>query len=98
MDSNSFGLKCTDPLHEVGSIIIIVSRVELPASPGVKRLQVGKVINLHPSWRRPWRTHDLDIWVDGEDLLEDGYHITGFFFGEGKVLNTGQVAAAILTQ
>jgi beta-phosphoglucomutase-like phosphatase (HAD superfamily) len=61
-----------ESLHEKNKVFcirIIMVRVERTTRPGVIPHPVGKALHLHPLRTRPWRSHNLQVWIDGKYLL-----------------------------
>ena len=71
--------------HEILSIIGIISLIEMSTHIIVIRNRAVLVAHLHPSWRSPRRSYNLQFWVYRHNLPQNGYHIVCFFTLKSKM-------------
>ena len=82
--------------NKVFCIRIIMVRVERTTRPGVIPHPVGKALHLHPLRTRPWRSHDLQVWIDGKYLLKNRNNILRLIRMQTKIFQTLFVTKRIL--
>ena len=66
---DAFFLERLNPLQEIKRIIVIIIRIQLPSSPGIIRFPVLQTLHLHPFRACPRRPHNLQVWINRQDLF-----------------------------
>ena len=96
MDADAFALESLDELDEILGVGVVVQGAEVTIGPRVVGTHVGQIVDLHPLGGSPGAADDLEVGIDGKDLLEDGDHVVDLIVEEGEMLEALHVAQRIL--
>ena len=96
MDADAFALESLDELDEILGVGVVVQGAEVTIGPRVVGTHVGQIVDLHPLGWSPGAADDLEVGIDGKDLLEDGNHVVDLIVEEGEMLEALHVAQRIL--
>ena len=95
---NTFGLKCLYPFYEIGSIVLIISRIQLSACPRRQRGKIFQTLYLHPQRASPGGCNNLNRRINGQNLFQNRQDIVFLFTLQSKVLYSFRIATSIFAQ
>ena len=86
-----------DPEGEVIRIFLVADGIQTAGGPAVER-RAAVVVHLHPFRTAPRRSDDLDLRIDGEDLVEDREQILLVERMDGEIVEPLLVAPGKLVE
>ena len=95
VDWESVLLHFADPLHEILGVVVVVGGIQSAAGPRVIGFRRVGDRALHPPGARPGRTHDPDLGIDRQNLLQNGEDTLLLDVGNGEELDALPVAAGV---